>query len=95
MDSNFGFTTGEYYRSKANYLSNLEKRNNERDKQLRKFYIQQYSDHFLKNEPITSIEVRYLMMSQLVPDIHLESVNQIKQQLMTNKYSLEVSIIPR
>lgn len=83
--SDFGFTEGEYDRAKANYLSDLEKLYNERDKQLNKFYVNQYVDHFLKNEPIPSIEDRYNIMNQLVPHIPLEAVNQTMQQLLTEK----------
>ncbi|WP_352421689.1 insulinase family protein [Proteiniphilum sp.] len=83
--SDFGFTAGEYERAKANYLSGLEKLYNERGKQLNNFYVQQYVAHFLKNEPIPSIEDRYNMMNQLVPHIPLEAVNQTMQQLLTEK----------
>ncbi|MDO5664080.1 MAG: insulinase family protein [Bacteroidia bacterium] len=82
---NFGFTEGEYERAKANYLSNLEKLYNEREKQQNKFYVQQYVNHFLKNEPIPSIEDNYTAMNQFVPHIPVAAINQIMQQLITDK----------
>ena len=82
----FGFTEGEYERAKANYLSGIEKRYNEREKQLNGYYVQQYVQHFLKNEPIPSIEDEYNTMSQMiVPNIPVAAVNQIMQQIITDK----------
>ena len=83
--SSFGFTIGEYERAKATYLSKLEKLYNERDKQLNQFYVQQYVNHFLKSDPIPSIEDHYSVMNQLVPHIPLEAVNQTMQQLLIDK----------
>ena len=83
--SSFGFTIGEYERAKATYLSKMEKLHNERDKQLNQFYVQQYVNHFLKSDPIPSIEDHYSIMNQLVPHIPLEAVNQTMQQLLTDK----------
>lgn len=83
--SSFGFTIGEYERAKATYLSKLEKLYNERDKQLNQFYVQQYVNHFLKSDPIPSIEDHYSIMNQLVPHIPLEAVNQTMQQLLIDK----------
>nr|WP_260425548.1 insulinase family protein [Tannerella forsythia] len=82
----FGFTEGEYERAKANYLSGIEKRYNEREKQLNGYYVQQYVQHFLKNEPIPSIEDEYNVMSQMiVPNIPVAAINQIMQQIITDK----------
>ncbi|HBG41493.1 MAG TPA: peptidase M16 [Porphyromonadaceae bacterium] len=81
----FGFTEGEYERAKANYLSKLEKQYNEREKQQNNFYVTQYIAHFLKNEPIPSLEDRYALAQQLTPAIPLETVNQIMQQLVSDK----------
>ena len=82
----FGFTEGEYERAKANYMSGIEKRYNEREKQLNGYYVQQYVQHFLKNEPIPSIEDEYNAMSQMiVPNIPVAAINQIMQQIITDK----------
>ncbi len=81
----FGFTAGEYERAKATYMSNLEKLNNEREKQRSDYYVNQYVNHFLKNEPIPSIEDKFATMQQLVGYIPLEAVNQITRQILTDK----------
>lgn len=82
----FGFTAGEYERAKANFLSYLEKKYNEREKQQNGYYVQQYVQNFLHNEPIPSLEDYYNIMSQtIVPNIPVEAINQIMQQIMTDK----------
>ncbi len=81
----FGFTEGEYERAKATFLSQVEKLYNERDKQQNSFYVGRYVEHFLKNEPIPSIEDTYNIYNQLVPNIPLAAINQIMQQLITDK----------
>ena len=79
----FGFTAGEYDRAKAVYMSNLEKIYNERDKQRNKFYINQYIDHFLVNEPIPSIADRYTTIKQVINYIPLENLNQLAKSMIT------------
>lgn len=81
----FGFTEAEYERGKASYMSNLEKLYNEHDKQLNKFYVEQYINHFLKNEPIPAIEDKYNTLNQIIPNIPATAVNQIFKQLVSDK----------
>lgn len=81
----FGFTAGEYDRAKATHMSNLEKLNNERDKQRNDYYVNEYVNHFLRNEPIPGIADKFATMQQLVGYIPLEAVNQITKQLFTDK----------
>ena len=81
----FGFTEGELERAKANYLSKLEKLYNEREKQHNAFFVIQYVQHFIKNEPIPSVEDRYNTMNQIVPHIPVAAINQTMQQLISEK----------
>ena len=81
----FGFTAGEYERAKATYMSDLEKLNNERDKQRSDFFVNQYVNHFLKNEPIPAIADKFATMQQMIGYIPLEAINQISQQQFTDK----------
>lgn len=90
----FGFTENEYERAKANYMSGLERNYNERDKQLSRYYVGQYVNHFLKNDPIPSIEDRYNVMKQLTPNIPLQAINQILQQLVSDENRVVVLIGP-
>ncbi len=78
-----GFTVGEYERAKAEYLSQLEKRYNGRDKQQNVAYVQQYVRNFIDNEPMPSIEDEYEIMNQLVPMIPVEAINQTLAEMVT------------
>ena len=72
-----GFTAGEYDRARSEYLSQMEKAYNNRDKQKNEYYSKLYVRHFIDNEPIPSIEDEYNIMKQTVGMIPVEAVNQI------------------
>ena len=80
----FGFTASEYARARAEYLRNLESAYNERDKVKNDSYVREYVRHFLDNEPIPGIENEYAIMNQIAPNIPVEALNQIVQQLITD-----------
>lgn len=80
----FGFTEGEYERAKAKYLSTLEKQYNERDKQRSAYYVNQYVDHFLRNEPIPDMATLYTTMQQVIPHIPLAAINQLASSMITD-----------
>lgn len=80
----FGFTATEYERAKSEYLSLLEKTYNNREKHPSNDYCQQYVDNFIENEPIPSIEDEYQIMNQIAPNIPVEAINQIAQQLIND-----------
>ncbi len=77
-----GFTATEYERVKADYLSQLEKIYNNRDKYKTHDYCNQYVDHFINKEPIPSIEDEYNTMNMMIPMISVDIVNQIYPQLI-------------
>lgn len=79
----FGFTAGEYERARANYLSGMEKMYNERDKQQNGFYINAYVEHFLNNEPIPSIADRYSILTEILPHIPVEVINEVAKNIVT------------
>ena len=76
----YGFTEGEYSRARANYLQQLESNYNEREKTKNNRYVQEYVNHFLRNEPIPGIEYEYATMNQIAPNIPLAAINQVIQQ---------------
>lgn len=81
----FGFTAGEYERAKADYMSKLEKLYNERDKQRSSYFIGQYTNNFLENEPIPGIADKYNTIQQVVNYIPLEAINQLVKGMITDK----------
>lgn len=78
----FSFTESEYARARANYLQSLESAYNEREKTKHGSYVREYVQNFLNGEPIPGIEAEYAMMNQLAPNIPLQAMNMIMQQLV-------------
>lgn len=78
----FGFTESEYARARANYLQSLESAYNEREKTNHGSYVREYVQNFLNGEPIPGIEAKYAMMNQLAPNIPLQAMNMVMQQLV-------------
>jgi zinc protease len=81
----FGFTEGEYERAKADYNSKLEQLYKERDKQRNDYFIGQYTNHFLEDEPIPSIADKYNTMQQVVNYIPLAGINKVVKGMITDK----------
>ncbi len=78
-----GFTETEYIRAKEEYLSQLEKQYNERNKISNGRLAAQYYRNYLDNEPIPSIEQEYQLMSQFVPMIPIDAVNGMLPEILT------------
>ena len=79
----FGFTETEYIRAKEEYLSQLEKQYNERNKISNGSLAAQYYRNYLDNEPIPSIEQEYQLMSQFVPMLPIDVVNGMLPEVLT------------
>ncbi|MEG0993179.1 MAG: insulinase family protein [Bacteroidales bacterium] len=79
----FGFTASEYERAKAELLSQLENAYNEKDKVKNQQYVTEYLGHFLKAEPTPGIDMEYMMLSQVLPQLPLEQINAIMKQYIT------------
>lgn len=80
----FGFTETEYDRARANYLQGMESAYNEREKTKNDTYVNEYISHFLDKEPMPGIAYEYAMMNQLAPNVPVQAINQIMQQLITD-----------
>ena len=80
----FGFTATEYERAKADYLSSLEKQYTNRAKISNAQFGDEYTAHYLTNEPIPSIEMLYQIMNQIAPNIPVMAVNQVLPQLISD-----------
>ena len=79
----FGFTASEYQRASDEYLSYLEKQYNERDKVSNENYGRQYCRHYLDNEPIPSLEMRYQLMSMFAPNISVDMINGVLAEFLS------------
>ena len=78
----FGFTATEYQRYKQNFLSRLDKQYSNKDKRYNNQFCLEYTEHFLANEPIPSIDMYYQVMKQVVPMIPLEGINGLMKELV-------------
>lgn len=76
-----GFTVSEYERFKTEYLSQIEKAYQQRDKIYSSNFVNACVDNFLENEPMNNIEWEYEVMNQLVPAIPLDAINESMKAL--------------
>ena len=77
-----GFTATEYERAKSEYLSQLETVYNNREKHETNSYCSQYVENFINSEPIPSIEDSYTIMNQIAPNLPVEIINMMAQELI-------------
>ncbi len=90
----FGFTESEYARARANYLQRLESAYNEREKTQHGAYVREYVRHFLDAEPIPGIEAEYAMINQLAPNIPVQGINMMMQQLVPDSNVVAIIACP-
>lgn len=79
----FGFTATEYARERAEFISQLEKAYNNRDKRENRVFTQEYVANFLDGEPIPGLEAEYRLFSAVAPRIPVEMVNQVFASLVS------------
>ncbi len=72
-----GFTQSELDRTKTWLLRRIEKSYRERDKTESSRFAREYMRHFLEGEPIPGIVYEYKAVSQLLPGIKLEEINDL------------------
>ena len=79
-----GFTATEYDRARKQYLSELEKQFNNREKQENDEYVQEYIRNFIDNTPATGIELKYQIMNMMANQIPVDVINQGFAQMITD-----------
>ena len=79
----FGFTATEYARAKASTISSLDKAYSNKDKRYNSQFCNEYKEHFMRNEPIPSIDFEYATMKQIIPMIPLEAVNKAMKKMVS------------
>lgn len=78
-----GFTATEYARTQSEYLSQLEKKYNNRDKVANDDYASDYTENFLQNEPMLSIADEYRYTKMIVPQISVNAINHALPALIS------------
>ena len=81
----FGFTEAEVERAKATLLQSYENMYNNRSKELNDRYVQEYVRSFADGEGIPGIEYEYNFVKQFAPMINAQAVNQMVQQIISDK----------
>ena len=89
-----GFTVGEYERAKAEYLSNLEKKFNDRNKTENETYSREIVRTFVDGTPMPGIETDYQVAQQLAAMIPVDVINQILPQLITADNRVFTLLLP-
>lgn len=81
----FGFTADELKRKKAELLSDVEKAQQEKDKTESRRFVQEYLNNFLESEPIPGIDYELELTKQYLPNIKVEEINKLAEELITDK----------
>ncbi|OYU83475.1 MAG: peptidase M16 [Flavobacterium sp. BFFFF2] len=81
----FGFTEGEFERSKKDMLANSETSYNERDKSESENYVWQYQSHFLEQEPNPGISWNYSELKRQLPTIKLSEINEVIKKYISDE----------
>lgn len=90
-----GFTQTELERQKKQMLSNLEKRQKEKDKTPSSSFVRDYTSHFLSNAPIPGIDNELELTKNLLPEITLSEINQLASQWVTKENMVVVVTAPK
>ena len=77
-----GFTATEYARAREEFLSQIEKAYNNRNQTNNSVFGDAMRDNYLSGEPLSSIEMDYMIYNQLAPMIPIEAINEVMPQLI-------------
>ena len=80
----FGLTASEIDRSKQEYMSQLEKRYDNRDKQQNSYFVNRYVRAFLDGTPISSIETDYQMVQMLSGQVTADVINELVKEYVAS-----------
>ncbi len=80
----FGFTIDELNRQKSQLISEMEKALQEKDKTESRALVQEYLNNFLEDEPIPGIDYEVALTKAYIPNIKLEEINKLADELITD-----------
>ncbi len=78
----FGLTPSELDRAKQEYLSQLEKQYDNRDKQQNSYFVNRYVRAFLDNKPLSDIATEYQIYQVLAQQLGHEMLNEMVKGLV-------------
>ncbi len=79
----YGFTSTEFDRAKADLLRNYESRYMERNKRKNRELVYANISNFLTNTPNPGVEYEYSFAQAMIPGITLDELNNIAKQYVT------------
>ena len=88
----YGFTASEFERAKADLMKRIENQYDERDKQETSRYFYPILSHFLTNEPLMGIENEYMLLSQVLPAIPVEAVNEYAKEELIREDNIVITL---
>lgn len=89
-----GFTIGEYDRARDEYLSQLDKQYNNRNKTENETYVKEYVRSFIDGTPMMDIEQYYPIMKMLASQIPVDVINQTVKELVTPDNRVVTVMLP-
>ena len=79
----FGFTATEFKRIVSDLQSSIESTYQNRDKRQNDAFIKECVQHFIEKEPMPGIELEHQLYTALLPQLTVEAVNEVFQQLVS------------
>ena len=89
-----GFTISELERARAEFLSDIERKYNDRDKTESITYAKQYVRSFIDNNPIAGIAKEYEIYNQIAPMIDVNAINSFLPAIVTDDNRVFMAMIP-
>ncbi len=90
----FGFTTGEYERTKTELLSSSNSAYNNRNDLTNSSYVNEYISNFTTNSPIYSDEYEWQLDSLLLNEIDLTAINAFCKEIFTDNNQVVIVNCP-
>ena len=89
-----GFTISELERARAEFLSDIERKYNNRDNTESMTYAKEYVRSFIDNKPIAGITKEYEIYNQIAPMIDVNAINSFLPSIVTDDNRVFVAMIP-
>ncbi|QEC51529.1 zinc protease [Anseongella ginsenosidimutans] len=90
----FGFTPTELERAKTDILNSYENSWSERDKRENRAFIDEYINHFLKDEASPGIEFEYAFVKEHLDEIGVEELNTLAGSLISDSNRVVILTAP-
>jgi len=90
----YGVTEDELERAKTALLNDYEKEYNERNATESDDWVQDYLENFLDHTPIPSMETQLEIVKTVLPNIHVQVLNQLAANYVTDENAMVVIVAP-